>query len=153
LKLVHRDIKPENIMFRHGENSPILVDFGIVRDIDATSLTQAFIGVGPGTPYYASPEQLNNQKSMINWRSDQFGLGVTLCYAHLQMHPFQYPGEPLNSTETIIRVQTRGQCNAEIIRTLNTSGLGCIERMISVWPVHRYQSTVEMMSEWGGSVA
>ena len=33
LNLVHRDIKPDNIMFRKKNNSPILVDLGLVRDL------------------------------------------------------------------------------------------------------------------------
>jgi len=32
-RLVHRDIKPANIMFRMGQTEPVLVDFGIVRDL------------------------------------------------------------------------------------------------------------------------
>jgi serine/threonine-protein kinase len=49
--LVHRDIKPDNIMFREREESPALVDFGLVRDLSGTSLTSSHLPQGPGSPY------------------------------------------------------------------------------------------------------
>src|SRR5271165_2319653 len=64
LDLVHRDIKPENLMFREKNGSvPVVVDFGLVRNLVDTSITPTWADRGPGTPYFASPEQLNNDKS------------------------------------------------------------------------------------------
>jgi len=70
LDLVHRDIKPDNIMFRDDSRTSVLVDFGLVRDLSASSLTHTWVNRGPGTPYFAAPEQLNNQKRLIDWRTD-----------------------------------------------------------------------------------
>ena len=75
-RIVHRDIKPDNIMFRLGNSEAVLIDFGLVRDLDASSLTQTFQMRGPGTPIYSAPEQLNNNKNFIDWRTDQFSLGI-----------------------------------------------------------------------------
>lgn len=52
IDLVHRDIKPANIMFRNTSNSPILVDFGIVRDLSKTSATCSWLPQGPCTPFF-----------------------------------------------------------------------------------------------------
>ena len=87
--LVHRDIKPDNIMFRFNDAEAVLIDFGLVRNLNASSLTQTFQLQGPGTPLFSSPEQLNNNKELIDWRSDQFSLAVTLCYSLFGVHPFQ----------------------------------------------------------------
>lgn len=72
--VVHRDIKPDNIMFREN-GSPVLLDFGIAKYIDAkTRLTKT--GVSIGTPQYMSPEQCNAEK--LDGRSDIYSLGVVL---------------------------------------------------------------------------
>lgn len=64
--LVHRDIKPENVMYR-VDGAPVLVDLGLARHLNETSLTQTWMPHGPGTPIYASPEQLVNDKYLIDW--------------------------------------------------------------------------------------
>jgi serine/threonine protein kinase len=88
LQLVHRDIKPANVMFRTGFADPVLVDFGLVRDLSQSSLTATWLARGPGTPFYSSPEQLNNDKGMIDWRCDQFSIGVTICHILTEQHPY-----------------------------------------------------------------
>src|ERR1019366_6088976 len=79
LGLVHRDIKPENVMYRaRDSDQPVIVDLGLVRDLAASSITQSWFAQGPGTPLFAAPEQLNNRKELIDWRADQFAVGVSL---------------------------------------------------------------------------
>jgi TolB-like protein/tRNA A-37 threonylcarbamoyl transferase component Bud32 len=71
--IVHRDVKPENIL-RHEDGAYVLSDFGIARDVNASTVTQD--GVAVGTPQYMSPEQWRNQA--IDGRSDLYALGVVL---------------------------------------------------------------------------
>jgi serine/threonine protein kinase len=75
--IVHRDLKPSNIMIdRRGE--PIVVDFGLARQVrsGAASLTQQ--GESLGTPAYMPPEQISGDLDAIGPCSDVYSLGVIL---------------------------------------------------------------------------
>lgn len=75
---VHRDIKPSNILYRPGSRRPILVDFGLVKEIGLTGanstndLTKECKVVG--TRRYAAPEQLSGET--IADVADVHSLGV-----------------------------------------------------------------------------
>jgi len=151
LKLVHRDIKPDNIVFRSDGETPALVDFGLVRDLSATSLTQTWQQRGPGTPYFASPEQLNNEKHLIDWRSDQFSLGITLFFVKYGLHPYQYPDEPPFSRDTIERVANRGDRHPSFFETLQNTSLSTIIQLTEPWPVQRFRFPTDLSDAWPNS--
>ncbi len=83
-QLVHRDIKPSNLMLVRESDGQILakvIDFGLVKSAVAESTAAGHLtmrGGFVGTPYFASPEQLDRQPEDI--RSDIYSLGVTLWY-------------------------------------------------------------------------
>ena len=86
--VVHRDIKPDNVIIRTG-NRPTIIDLGIARCLGMSSLTDTLAWQGPCTPAYAAPEQLTNRKLNIDWRTDQFALGILLVQLLLGgKHPF-----------------------------------------------------------------
>lgn len=136
-KLVHRDIKPANILFRADDLIPVLTDFGLVRVLDSPSLTQDFLGQGPGTPFYAAPEQLNNEKALIDWRTDQFGLAVVLAHCALGHHPFQAPG--LSVRDAIFSVAKREKLPLTTIQRLSDLGLFGLVSCMAPWPIERHR--------------
>ena len=71
--IVHRDLKPANIMFRDA-HTPVLTDFGIAKQQDATATRLTQTGMLVGTPTYMSPEQINALE--VDGRSDLYSLGV-----------------------------------------------------------------------------
>jgi serine/threonine-protein kinase len=97
--IVHRDIKPENIIVAPDHTHCTLVDFGIARHLNQTSLTLTALPWAACTPGYAPPEQFENRKSAIDGRADLFALGVTLYECVEGTNPFRAgtsePGEML----------------------------------------------------------
>jgi serine/threonine protein kinase len=81
--IFHGDIKSSNIMLT-ADGIPILVDFGLARDIKALVTTQSndFLG----TIAYAAPEQI--QSNRIDHHTDIWSLGVTLYELLSLKHPF-----------------------------------------------------------------
>lgn len=141
-QFVHRDIKPANILFR-DESTPVLTDFGIVRILGAPSLTADFLMQGPGTPLFAAPEQLHNDKALIDWRTDQFGLALVLALAALGEHPFQPPGA--SPREAIIAVAARVPLSADVAARLDELKLGVLRKALEPWPIGRYADPAEMI--------
>lgn len=145
MNLVHRDIKPENIMFRSTSNVPVIVDLGIARDLSESSLTPTWLPRGPGTPYYSAPEQLNNEKHLINWRTDQFSLGVVIGICLTGVHPFSETG--MTKGDTVAAVGDRKSCTSDFMRRASELGFGFVVKMIDPWPHRRYQSPAELLGD------
>ncbi|MGC9498376.1 protein kinase domain-containing protein [Streptomyces sp. WG7] len=80
--LVHRDLKPSNVLL--AEDGPRVIDFGIVRSVDAESITGT--GHMAGSPGFMSPEQVNGDE--VTWASDVFCLGAVLAFAATGANPF-----------------------------------------------------------------
>ncbi len=87
-RIVHRDIKPENVM-RDASGDYWLLDFGIARHLDLTSLTPSIPLGGPGTLGYAPPEQYRNRKRDVDGRADLFALAVTVVECVTGKHPYR----------------------------------------------------------------
>ncbi|EMJ4326313.1 serine/threonine protein kinase [Clostridioides difficile] len=96
-KIVHRDIKPENIL-RNTEGEWYLIDFGIARALDMSSLTFTKVEIEPHTPGYGAPELFQYNKKDIDSRADIFSLGVVLFEAVTGYHPF-IKGDEMNLNE------------------------------------------------------
>ena len=93
-KIIHRDIKSQNIFLT--QNGKVkLGDFGIARCLDKT-MEKALTVVG--TPYYLSPEIINNEP--YDFKSDIWSLGVLLY----EMCMFKMPFDAVNVPQLYIKI-------------------------------------------------
>lgn len=145
-RIVHRDIKPANVMFRQDISSPVLVDFGLVRSLGDDSLTQTWLVRGPGTPIFAPPEQLNNEKELIDWRSDQFSLGLLLYVSMFGEHPFKNGAS--RDHEIVERVAMRDPLSPTAIANITDANFLPLLKMLSPWPVQRYRTAADLQESW-----
>ncbi|MEU6075041.1 protein kinase [Micromonospora sp. NPDC047074] len=73
--IVHRDVKPSNLLVQE-DGSVVLVDFGVARSTDVTSITST--NAVPGTALYMAPEQASGRP--VSGATDIYALGaVTYC--------------------------------------------------------------------------
>jgi ABC-type transport system substrate-binding protein/serine/threonine protein kinase len=80
--VVHRDLKPGNVLL--AEDGPRVIDFGIARALDGTSVTATRTVFG--TVPFMSPEQAEGRD--IGPASDVFSLGSVIVYAVTGAPPF-----------------------------------------------------------------
>lgn len=80
--LVHRDLKPSNVLL--ASDGPRVIDFGISRAADTTTLTST--GQSLGSPGYLSPEQAVGNE--VAPSTDIFSLGAVLAFAASGNGPF-----------------------------------------------------------------
>lgn len=73
--IVHRDLKPSNVLL--AADGPRVIDFGVARAADATSVTQS--GTALGTVAYMAPEQVLGGEAASS--ADVFALGQTAVFA------------------------------------------------------------------------
>lgn len=144
--LVHRDIKPANIMFENERSPAVVGDFGIVRDLAKESLTATYFASGPCTPYFAAPEQLNNEKFLIDWRTDQFAVATTLAVAYFGFHPYR-PAQGQDD-QAVTRVIVRSGVPDAFVHEAHRSGLPALATMLAPWPVQRYRTPSLLLSAW-----
>lgn len=94
-KILHRDIKSQNI-FLTKNGLVKLGDFGIAKCLD---LTIDKVKTIVGTPYYLSPELLQNKP--YSFKNDIWALGVLLYEMCALKMPFEAPNLPILSLKII----------------------------------------------------
>jgi TPR repeat protein/serine/threonine protein kinase len=141
--VIHRDLKPANLMIVPEDDGEFLVkviDFGLAKSLEAgtgsASLTQ---GGFVGTPYFASPEQLEERQ--IDGRSDIYSLGATLWYM-LAGRPMFTGGLLQVMSQHLTRPPPREQLT-DVPEPL----VEVLERMLAKDPARRQQTPMALRQE------
>ena len=120
--VVHRDVKPTNILVA-DDGSVFLVDFGIAKIAEDTSLTMTSSVVG--TPEFLAPERLSAD-GPVGPPADLWSLGVTFFFALEGYSPFLRRGERSRETTMLAilhdpppRPRSDGRLAGVILRLLN----------------------------------
>ncbi|MBE9067162.1 protein kinase [Leptolyngbya cf. ectocarpi LEGE 11479] len=137
--VVHRDINPTNIICRRQDNKPVLIDFGIAKQLEASLFDKPEqTGTRIGTEGYSPIEQLRSGEAYPS--SDLYSLGATCICLMTGRKP-----EKLYSP-----LEGRWVWQEHVIaagRTV-TSGLAAIlDRMLKDFINERYRSAVEVLQD------
>jgi serine/threonine protein kinase/formylglycine-generating enzyme required for sulfatase activity len=140
--LVHRDIKPANLMLVREGDGEILVkviDFGLAKTVVMQSTADLTEGGFVGTPYFASPEQLDRQTEDI--RSDIYSLGITLW--------FMLTGKPtfMGSVASVIAQHMDRTPPYDDLAILPAEVVSVLKRMLEKDRERRIQAPAALRSE------
>ncbi|WOD40764.1 serine/threonine-protein kinase [Nodosilinea sp. E11] len=134
--IIHRDISPDNVMQRRTDNLPVLIDFGVVKEV-VTRIQP------PGTPSqvtsvgklgYAPSEQMQSGRAYPS--SDLYALAVTAIVLLTGKEP-QDVFDDVN-------------LSWNLPNTLSPGMTQVLQRATSYRPGDRYQSVSEMAQALGG---
>ncbi len=145
--VVHRDVKPENVLVS-TEGRAFLLDYGIARSFShREGLTSDNVLVG-SVPYM-SPEQFAGHPDEVDWRTDVWGLGVTLYALLTGRVPFD--------GDTLEEISTKALGSAPVpMRELDPAIPEGVERIVlqalAKLPERRFGSAEEMATAIEGAL-
>lgn len=131
--IIHRDISPDNIILRQSDQKPVLIDFGVVKDLagKVQGDTAPAKGTTVGKLGYAPPEQLQTGKASPN--SDLYALAVTA----IVLMTGREPQALLDETTMTWHWQS-------LLPRINPRFAQVLNRMLSPRPQNRFQSATEV---------
>jgi len=140
--IVHRDIKPANIFITNDDRF-VLLDFGIARHLELSSITRESAPFGPLTPGYAAPEQIRNETRKISCRTDIFQLGVVIYECLTGTNPFtKNTRNPMEAIKNNLELNPVALSNLGFSRRISFF----IETCLMKHPHRRYANPSEALS-------
>ncbi|GBE91754.1 serine/threonine-protein kinase [Nostoc cycadae] len=130
--IIHRDISPENIIFRDSDRLPVLIDFGVVKEL-ATRLQTADTNINVtsvGKLGYSPNEQMQTGRAYPS--SDLYALAVTA----IVLLTGKEPSELFDETQLTWTWQKFVRVSPQLAQVIN--------RMLHPLPSDRYQSAAEV---------
>ncbi len=150
--VVHRDIKPANVMVEEPTGKPVLMDFGLAKELSEQAVQMTHTGQVMGTPAYMAPEQAAGQSGRVGPSADVYALGVVLYELLCGRLPFTGGvGEVLRKVQTEDPPAPR-KLVPRLHRDLETVCLKAMARD----PRRRYASAEELaedLERWGAGEA
>ena len=135
--IIHRDISPDNIMLPTHGGKPMLIDFGVVKQlVTQTYSSQMQPGTLVGKTGYSPPEQLRMGQCYPN--SDLYALAVTA----LVLLSGREPEELFNSYTMEWQWEKYIQIDPKLASILT--------KMLADTPKNRYQSAEEVLTALNG---
>ena len=147
LPIEHRDLKPDNILVG-PDLIPVLIDLGIAKSFAEGTADLTVAGFrSPCTPRYASPEQLQDRRTEVTYRSDQFSFGVVIYEILTGSLPY---GDIFEIGEAEIegrwnRDERKRLAGSDVAISEGTARL--IDRLLEVEPFRRYRNLKKIFSE------
>lgn len=141
--VIHRDIKPANIILR-DDGAPVLIDFGIARVIDDTSMTRT--GSVLGTLVYLAPELLMGGPA--GPAVDQYSLGCVL-YELATGRTWVQAGTLAEIVQSLLR--DRPQPITELRPDFDVTTAALIHKMIERAPEGRFPSMGDALTAWSAA--
>jgi serine/threonine protein kinase len=136
--IIHRDISPDNIILRRSDQLPVLIDFGVVKEVvtrlqmDDANLPATTVGkIG-----YAPSEQMQTGRAYPS--SDLYSLAVTAVV----LLTGQEPQALFDDVQLTWNWQQYAQVSPELAKVLN--------KALSYRPGDRYQSVSQMAQALAG---
>ncbi|XWK87203.1 MAG: bifunctional serine/threonine-protein kinase/formylglycine-generating enzyme family protein [Phormidium sp.] len=134
-KIIHRDIKPENIMRNRTDGLPVLIDFGVSKELSQTVMGRT--GTNIGSQGYAPIEQMQDGKAYP--ASDLFSLGATCFHLLTGEHPYRLWIKNGYSWTANWRQYLKTPISNELSRILN--------KLLQEDMQQRYQSAEEVLRD------
>ncbi|MEL6814990.1 MAG: serine/threonine-protein kinase [Cyanobacteria bacterium J06598_3] len=134
-KIIHRDISPDNIILRQADQQPVLIDFGVVKEVVTRMQLDGVVSHATtvGKAGYAPPEQMQTGRAYPS--SDLYSLAVTAVV----MLTGQEPQALFDDVNAAWNWQNKAPNNAvspQLARILN--------KALSYRPGDRFQSVSEI---------